>query len=106
MWATRGGGEMGRSLELPQHTLACAHSDPGTHTLMSTVNTLRGVPPFLCPLCLPPELLSQNHKELLCFSLSLTVPVPTLDLGMRPGRVQDLTGGRTPFLCLSFSIKN
>ena len=40
------------------------------------------------------------------FSLSLTVPVPTLDLGMRPGRVQDLTGGRTPFLCLSFSIKN
>ena len=52
MWVTRGGGEMGRSLELPQHTLACAHSDPGTHTLMSAVNTLRGVPPFHCPLCL------------------------------------------------------
>lgn len=49
---------------------------------------------LLCPL--PPASVSLTEPQRTAvFSLSLTAPVPTLDLGIRPARVQDLTGGRT-----------
>ena len=49
---------------------------------------------LICPL--PPASVSLTESQRTAvFSLSLTVPVPTLDLGIRPARVQDLIGGRT-----------
>lgn len=67
---------------------------PNTVKPRPQLRSLQSCVSFLCPLSPTSVSLTETQRTAV-FSLSLTVHVPTLDLGIRPARVQNLLGGRT-----------